>query len=239
MIKRNFKSFTLLEAVVSVLIFGLLMAAVASLWVACWKASERVAKGGYEENAPELILKRLGESVEASIFHIQPQTLYAWKGVDEGGGGGEADSVSFITALSPDVGESSIQFSPLERVMITAQQGDHGKHELVVLAAPLTMEEDDWQRKTVLLDEIEAFRVRYWDHDRGEWVDGWEEENRAPQAVQMGIVFKGEKTGMDITEWQHYWTAFVHPPIKLENTFSETNHVAPAAVNTNGFLINP
>lgn len=208
------KAFTLLEAMVSIAIFVLLMSAVASLWIVCYKATERVARGGYSDELPNLVVKRLKEAVESSIFHKQPKGLYAWRGRDDFGAGEEGDSISFVTSLPPDVAESSAESAPLERIMIIVRRSSNGVSQLVLLAAPFTMNEEDWQRETVLLEDISAFRVRYWDGNNKNWREGWTEEEYAPTSVQIGILMKGDQPGS--SEWKYHCTVSIDESLDPE-----------------------
>ncbi len=214
--KRSFKilsrsGFTLLEAIVSVVLFGLLILAVASMWDVCWRATEQITRGGGAKKQPDVVLERLREAVEASVFHAQPQSLYAWHGTDDRSGAEEADRVSFVTTLPLDAAELSSEFAPLERMMVSVRQESNGKRSLVMQVGPFTMNEDDWQRETVLLANVAAFRVRYWDEDRKDWVDGWNNEDHAPAAVQFGIVLAGEPSGLDFERWAHRSVVRVYP----------------------------
>ncbi len=209
--RRDF-AFTLLEAIVSILIFSLLMIAVGALWNVSWRAAERIARGSAGEQGAALVLRRLAQSVEASVFREKPVALYAGSGEDGGGGG--MDRISFVTSMAPDVAEPSGETAPLERVSLQSQSGEKSSHQLVMLAGPLTMEERDWQRKTVLLDNLVAFRLRYWSEERKDWVAGWRDENHAPKAVQISFALKGEP--LRTAAWPHQAVAWIRSPVKDE-----------------------
>ncbi len=223
------RAFTLLEVVLAVALFGLLMAGVASIWVVCWKATEQIARGGHAESQEALVLKRLGEAIQASIYHSRPSAFYLWKGTDDREGAEESDNISFVTALAPDVAESSVEFAPPERIMLSVQQDDQGRRQLVMQAGPFTMETDDWQRTTVLVEDIGAFHVRFWSDANKEWVDGWTDEGHAPAAVQLAISRKGETIRSDLQFWEGSSTVRVLPSIELDTSAPN----APPAANPN------
>ncbi len=239
-IRRAFRhaAFSLLEAVVAVLIFSLLMITVAMVWSVSWKASERIARGGAHDQGAPLVLQRLTQAVEASVFREQPAQLYAWRGEDQGGGGEEWDRVSFVTSMAPDVAESSRETAPLERVMIQAQARDGGGHQLVMLAGPLTMDDKDWQRQTVLLDHLASFRLRYWSEERRDWVDGWRDDGHAPRAVQISLAVKGENLDLTMDVWSHRAMAWVRPPLKVDASL-QPSQTSGTGANAPVLKINP
>ena len=210
-------AFTLLEAMISVAIFMILMVAVAELWNINWRAAEHIINHSEEESPVDIVLKRLGEAMEASIYHQQPQYLYEWKGKDDGAGAGETDSVTFVTSFAPDTAEPSPEFAPCERILLKVER-NYGKNQLIMRAAPFTMEEDDWQREVVLLEGIEAFRIRYWNYVDEEPVDGWDDDSSAPKAVQIGIALSKDTMGSDLSQWRHSWVARIYNSINLQST---------------------
>lgn len=188
------------------------MITVGALWNVSWRAAERIARGSAGDQGAALALRRLAQAVEASVFREKPAALYAWSGEDDGGGG--LDRVSFVTSMAPDVAEPSGETAPLERVSLQSQPGEKGSHQLVMLAGPLTMEDKDWQRQTVLLDNLAAFRLRYWSEERKDWVSGWRDENHAPKAVQISFALKGEPLHTEV--WPHQAVAWIRSPAKAD-----------------------
>ncbi|MDD2708244.1 MAG: prepilin-type N-terminal cleavage/methylation domain-containing protein [Verrucomicrobiae bacterium] len=190
--------FTLLEVVVSVSVFCLLMLAVASVWTVSWRATERIARRDATGGNPQVVLDRLEEAVEAAVFHRQPKSLYAWQGKN---GRNEADEISFVTTLAPDAAAASAWDGAPERLEVKWRAVKSGMGELVMSAGPFTLEE--WDREVVLLENVAAFRVRYWNKARQDWVDRWEDEDKAPAAVWFGLAMKGEPVASRRTGWAH------------------------------------
>jgi len=224
-------AFTLLEAMLAVAIFGLLMLAVAAVWNTSWSATERIATREQVEKRPELVLRRLGEAARTSIYHRKSSAIYAWNGQDDGGGSEESDSVSFTTSLPPDVGESMPEFSPPERISLSVRRGEHGR-ELVMLAAPFTMEEDDWQRETVLVEDVGAFHVEYWDKNQNAWVGGWTAQDHAPEAVMMAISLPGEPVKSASDPWLHSLMTRVRPSLEMPETAAGSTNATSSAAAT-------
>ena len=193
--------FSLLEAVIAVMVFGLLMLAVGLLWNTTWRASERIATGGEGEAGAVFALRRVAEAFGHAVCRPGAGGLYAWQGEDDGGGAGEADRVSFVTSLPPDSAEGNPAIAPLERVKLSVETGPRGSRQLVMSAGPLTMEENDWQRRTVLLDGVAAFRLRYWSPERKDWLDGWRDAEKAPGAVQVSLARKGDRVDPGTDAW--------------------------------------
>jgi prepilin-type N-terminal cleavage/methylation domain-containing protein len=228
--KLHNQGFTLIEALVSVAIFGLLMMSVAALWTVCWRATERISRDENPSGKPDLVLKRLSEAVEASVHHEKPKDLYVWKG--ESGRSGEV-LLSFVTSFPPDAAEISSQYGALERIEISATATAKG-NQLIMKAGPFTMKENEWQRKTVLFEEIEAFRVRFWSEKQKDWVDDWTDEENAPSLVQMGLAMKGDTADGDLESWKNVRVARVYPTVdweKLTKTGSSTNNPPSEATN--------
>lgn len=187
--RRSFRSrrkgFTLLEALAAVMLFGLLMLATASLWNISWRASEEISRVEMEEIAPETVMKRLAEAIEASLFRSHPRGLYAWETKDDRSGNGEADEISFITSRSPDGIRPHSRYAPLEKIQISVCSSSDARRQLVLRVGPFTMVEEAWQREVVLLENVESFRARYWCKAKKEWVDSWKEDEHAPEAVRL------------------------------------------------------
>ncbi len=201
-------AFTLLEAMISVIIFALLMVCVASVWMASWRAAERVMNGEGSDARADFVLKRLSESITAAVYHKQPQDIYTWVAQDDRSGGLGGDKVSFVTALSPDAATSSDR-APLERIQLQLLNGENGKRQLVMLAGPFTMEDGNWQRQVVLLENVQSFRVQFWSEAKAEWSDGWSDDEHGPLAVRIGISVEGEKVSSDWNDFAHTCTARV------------------------------
>lgn len=197
------EGFTLIEAMLSVVIFGMLMLAVASVWQVCWMAAARVRDGGRAGKDPELAMKRLSQAVEASVFRPDPHNLFSWQGLDGGRGTDESDRVGFVTALAPDASGARGGHSPLERILLSVKRGSRGGGKLMLSAGPYTMGDGDWAREVVLIGNVAAFRVQYWSGERKEWGDGWSDEGRAPGAVRFAIALEGEPAPSDFAGWKH------------------------------------
>jgi type II secretory pathway component PulJ len=211
------RAFTLLEAVVSVMIFGLLMVAVGSVWTVCWRATERIANRDTQDARMSLVLRRFEKAVEGAVFHKEPKSLYAWKSSEGRVAFSESDRVSFVTSLAPDANAESAEWGALERIRVGLRDDKGGKKQLIAQAAPFTMKEDDWQRETVLLENVAAFRVRFWDGERKDWAGSWSSEERPPVAVQFVIELVGEtRSSSDV--WQSAVTARVFPSMDPSQT---------------------
>ncbi len=222
-------AFTLLEAMISIAIFALLMVAVASIWTVSWRAVERVINGQGDEARADFVLKRLSESIEAGVFHKEQKELYAWLSQSGGGGEGAGDKISFVTSRAPDAATASADYSPMERIQIGTRHGENGRSQLVMFAAPFTMDEGEWQREVVLMENVDSFKVQFWSESRAEWSDSWTDEDHGPLAVRMAIAVKGEKSGYDWQSLSHTMTAHVDMMYaKEEATDSQTT---PGGVN--------
>jgi hypothetical protein len=209
--KRS-QAFTLLEAVIATSIFMLLMVGVAALWSASWKAVDKISGSGLARSESDILLRRLGEAADASVFHTKPKALYSWK-LGDSLTLNSAD-ISFVTTFPPDAGEPNVERAPVERILLKIRDED-GRRSLVMFAAPFTMEEGEWQREVVLMDGVEGFRVRFWDEQQKDWTDRWDDEAKAPKAVQFSVLMKGEVTkGFD--SYPHYVMSQIPPAPKRE-----------------------
>jgi len=231
------RAFTLLEAMLAVAIFALLMICVASIWMVSWRAAERVMGDQGDASRADFVLKRLGESVEAAVWHKEPKGLYTWGIQDDHSGENEGDRISFVTSLAPDAAALSSNGAPLERIQLEVRNAEGGKRQLVLLASPFTMEENDWQREVVLLGNVQSFRVQFWNDDRSEWVDGWSDEDHAPSAVRMAISVPGEKVGFDWAGMMHTRTARVDAMFAKED--QPSTNAAPAQLQSPPVQLNP
>ncbi len=200
-------AFSLVEAMMAVVIFGMLVLMVASMLNVCLHAATRVEQRHFISNDPDRVLQRLKQAMEASVFHRDANSLYAWHGKDEGRGIEEADRMSCVTTLAPDATGARGDFSPLERILVAIHADGPGRHPLVLYAGPYTMGNGNWARETVLMRDVKALRIRYWNLANHEWADGWSDGEHPPAAVWMGIVPPNENADENPDDWKHVCVA--------------------------------
>lgn len=177
--------FTLVELLVSLLIFGMLSAAAVGLLTVSVRAQDMAS-----ERLDRLAeIRRFGAIVTSDLAQAAPRVPRDMAGVPQRafeGGTGQAEGVSLALVRRGWENYDGSNRSSLQKVEYRLNQGrlERIPHRFVDGAAPM--------QPLALLEGVRSLRLRYRDM-RGEWRDRWDPTlpNELPRAVDMVVDIEG------------------------------------------------
>lgn len=183
---RRSMGFTLIEIMIAITIFGLVVAAMYSSWIAVLRAT-RVGLEATAEAQRSRVAMRLVEEALASarLFEANP-AYYSFLSGEDGG----FSAISFSARLPPSYPRSGRYFGQqLRRVSFRVEpHRDHGE-QLVLRQQPLLtdMDIDEEETPLVLARHVREFLVEYYDVQNEEWASEWVDTNSLPPLVRFTL----------------------------------------------------
>lgn len=188
-LKRS-RGFTLIEIMVALALFGLIVAAVYSSWMAIVKGSEAGNKAAANVQRSRIAMRTLEDallSVQSFAGDIEYYTFDAENGDDA--------SLSFAAKLPRSFLRSG-RFGDFDmrRVTFSVEQGTDGKKELVLRQTPLLMDmdTDEKEHPIVLAKDVKEFKMEFWDVRSGDWLDEWTLTNQLPPMVKITLSYNAK-----------------------------------------------
>jgi prepilin-type N-terminal cleavage/methylation domain-containing protein len=234
--RSNRRAFTLIEIMVTIVIFSMVIAAIYAAWALIMHSTlvaQDVAKSAQRQR---VTLRTLEDSLMAvQSFQASPQ-YYSFV-VENGEESGDGPLLSF-TAQVPDIFPRNGKFfNPntgrdfnLRRLTYTLEPGADGQKNLVLRQNPVLMDMDQDEQKypLVLAKNIKAFSIEWWDTNNLEWSKkDWLDTNSIPTLLRVDLVFGG-KTSAGASA----------PDLAVARVFSLPSEMMPAAVQ-NGAMGGP
>lgn len=193
--KRRSGGFTLIELMISVVIFSLVMAAIYSTWYVILRASRTA-----QEAAAQMQRQRIAvQTIENSLTCIQSyqSSLQYYSFVVDNG---DSPMLSF-TARLPDDFPRSGRFGGfnMRRLIFTVEPPPNpgnvymentGEKDLVLRQYPIlmSMDPDEQADPLVLARNVQSFTVECWDTNQEDWVDEWTATNSIPPMLRVSLV---------------------------------------------------
>jgi len=200
-------AFTLIEIMVSIMVFSLVIASIYATWALVMRATQ-VGKDCTEQaQRQRVVLRTIGdaimgvESFQASL----DKGLYSFELAN-----GEAPYLSFVAHLPETyprngkfVGETSGHETQSRRVIFSLAPGADGKRDLVLRQKPILMDldQDEQQFPLVLARNVKQFTVEWWgtnSMNEVAWNTDWDDTqtNTIPQMLRVHLVMS-LNTGKD------------------------------------------
>jgi len=190
---RGASGFTLLEIMVSLAIFGLVVAAIFASWSAIVRGAEAGKKAAAAVQRGRFATRKLEEALMSARSFDANQRYYYFIGKN-----GSDATLSFVSKL-PDSYPRSRRFPPgfdVRRVEFRVEQGREGK-ELVLRQWPIIMEEPDETERLyplVLAKNVKDFEMEFWDEKEQDWIDEWTQTNLLPRKVMFALRLNRESS---------------------------------------------
>jgi len=208
------RGFTMLEVLVAVTILAMICTIVFSSFSSVVTTSEFARESAAQTRFQAYIHASFRENM-ASIYSDPScmQIPYSLLGEDEGGGGGDADSLEFCTSL-PMPGATALP-GVLRRVKyelvseneaeggiagtMTIDGSAGGRTLLEISESPLLLDGGDDELamdESAMEDEalvrsvpVQSMNIRYYDIEAEDWVDSWDsiDLKRMPWAIEVSI----------------------------------------------------
>jgi prepilin-type N-terminal cleavage/methylation domain-containing protein len=199
-IRKSARAFTLIEIMLSIMIFSIVVAAIYSTWTLVLRSS-RVGTEAAAQAQRQRIAMRTIEDALTCIQSFQASLQYYSFIVING----EQPQLSF-TARLPDTFPRNGKFGDFNsrRLAFTVEpapgsannfSGQPAEQDLVLRQNPILMDMDvdELQNPLVLARNVQAFTVECWDTNTMAWDTEWDDTNSIPTMIRVSLVLGGDK----------------------------------------------
>ena len=180
------RGFTLLEVLVAMMIFGLILLTIYSVWMMILRA-DQAGRYAAAEAQRERIASRTIEEALSCIQSFNESIQYYGFVADNHDG-----ALSFVARL-PSSFPRSGRFGDLttRRVEFRVEPDPESGKRLVLRQAPIVMdfEPTEVDNPLVLARNTEKMSFEFWEPRRNEWVDEWTQTNQLPKLLKLNLRF--------------------------------------------------
>lgn len=186
-IRRSCSAFTLVEILIAIGIFAMVLAAIFSSWTAILRASKTGQDVAASVQRSRIALRMLEDSLGSAQSFGANLPLYAFVAQN-----GEDGALSFVARLS-DYFPRSGKFGDFDvrRLYFTVEPASDGTRQLVLRQSPILMDpdQDEKNHPIVLVKNIKGFEMEFWDTQKNDWVDTWDDAktNQLPKLVTVTL----------------------------------------------------
>jgi prepilin-type N-terminal cleavage/methylation domain-containing protein len=178
------RGYTLIEVMVAIALFGLVVIAIYSSWMAVVRASRTGLQVAAEAQRSRIAM-RVIETALTSARMFEANGWYYGFEADSGSSG----MLSFVARL-PKFFPRGGRFGDfnVRRVTFSVEAGSESGKQLVLRQRPLLMEfdEDEKNYPLVLAHNVKELRFEFWDMRKG-WIDEWKTTNQLPKMVKISL----------------------------------------------------
>lgn len=187
------RAFTLLEIIVAIAIFGLIVAAIFSSWMAIVRGAETGKRAAAAVQRSRIAVSTLENALMSARSFAADIEYYGFVAEN-----GNDAMLSFVAKLPPSFPRSG-RFGDFDvrRVTFSLEAGPDSGNELVLRQNPLLMDMDidEKEHPLVLAKDVKAFEMEFWDVRSSDWLDEWTQTNQLPPLVRLTLKFGGNNTG--------------------------------------------
>jgi len=190
------RGFTLIEIMVSIVIFSIVIAAICATLMLIIRATEVGQAAAARAQRQRVVMNTIENSLMCiQSFQASPQ-YYSFIVAN-----GDEPVLSFaarLPAVFPRSGkfinvEAGRDFN-LRRVTFSLEPGSDQQNNLVLRQKPILMDLDPTEQSDplVLAQNVQTFSIECWDTNQLEWVTEWDNTNAIPPMVRIGLVLGGD-----------------------------------------------
>ncbi len=193
------RGFTLLELMVAMVILTIAMSISFQAFsgtIRAWKRGSEVIEG---IKHGDFAMGQLANALNSTIYFFNPRKNYAFK-IEKGTGSGlPADTLSFVTASSAFMPDSSPLKHGPHRIKLYIDDDDRGGPALFSIAFPAIADEeeaeDEYAAEPHLVSRsVQGLEILLWDDELEDWSsDEWEKGNAIPERVLIIIYVASEE----------------------------------------------
>src|SRR2546423_2044451 len=179
--------FTLLEVMISIMIFAMVLTAIYSIWIAILRGERAGTKVAAEVQRSRIAMRALEDAFLCAVMFTENSKHYYFI-ADSSGDMAGVSMVSRLPASFPGVGRYGDQI--VRRVTFATQPGKDGAQELVMSQAPMLLDTNNSSAppySLVLARDVSLFALDFWDMRRNEWVSEWINTNQLPRLVRISL----------------------------------------------------
>ena len=182
---RRVNGFTLIEIIMAMAIFGLVVTAIYSSWIAILKASKTGLAAAAQAQRERIAIHTIEEALTSARSFAADLQHYSFVGEN----GSEA-TLSFVARLPKSFPRSG-RFGDFDvrRVVFSVERGRDSQRQLVLRQSPILMEFDQDERDypLVLAKNVKELVLEFWDTRTGDWVEEWNQTNSLPKMVKVTL----------------------------------------------------
>jgi len=187
--RPRMRGFTLLEILVAMSIFGLVLAAIYSSWMAIVRGSQTGLRAAAAAQRSRIAIHTLEEALTSArsfAADIQYYNFFAENGSEA--------RLSFVARLSRSFPRSG-KFGDFDvrRVTFSVEPGPDYSKQLVLRQNLLLMDMDvdEKEHPVVLAKNVKDLKMQFWDLPSGDWLDEWTQTNQLPPLVKITLQLGG------------------------------------------------
>jgi prepilin-type N-terminal cleavage/methylation domain-containing protein len=181
----NRSAFTLIEIMVSIVIFALIVASVYSTWVLILKASQVGQSAAARAQRQRIAVRTIEDSLTC-IQSVQASMQYYSFIVQNG----DAPEFSFVSRV-PDIFPRNGKFGDfnLRRLTFAVEPDANSVKNLVLRQNPILMDMDSDEQSTplILARDVKNFVTECWDTNTMAWDTEWDDTNSIPPLVRVTL----------------------------------------------------
>ena len=191
--------FTLLELMVAMVILTIAMSISFQAFsgtIRAWKRGSEVIEG---IKHGDFAMSQLANALNSTIYFFNPRKNYAFR-IEKGFGSSlPSDTISFVTASSAFMPDSSPLRQGPHRLKLYIDDDDEGNPALFATALPAIADEeeaeDEYDEKPHLVSRaVQGLEILLYDKELEDWsTDEWEKENAIPERVMIIIYVASEE----------------------------------------------
>lgn len=183
--RRVMAGFTLIEILVAIAIFTLVITAIYSGWMAILRASKVGLEAAAQAQRERVAIRTIEEALTSSQSFAADLQHYWFVGEN-----GDEAMLSFVARLPKSFPRSG-KFGDLDvrRVSFSVESGQDSQRQLVLRQTPILMEfdEDEKNHPLVLAKNVKDLLLEFWNPNRNEWVEEWNQTNQLPKMVKVTL----------------------------------------------------
>jgi general secretion pathway protein J len=177
--------FTLIEILVALAIFGLVVTAMYSGWMAILRASKTGLEAAAQAQRERVAIRTIEEALTASRSFAADLQHYGFVGEN-----GDEAVLSFVARLQKSFPRSG-KFGDFDvrRVTFSVERGADSGRLLVLRQSPILMEfdQDEKEHPLVLAKNVKELVFEFWNAARNEWAEEWTQTNSLPKMVKVTL----------------------------------------------------
>jgi prepilin-type N-terminal cleavage/methylation domain-containing protein len=185
------RAFTIMEIMVSMVILGLIVAAVYSSWMAVVRGSQTGLKAAAAVQRSRIAVRTLEDALWCARLFTADPDHYSFVAEN-----GEDAYLSFVARLPPSFPRSG-RFGNFDvrRVTFSLEPGPDSGKELVLRQQPILMEMDidEKEHPIVLMKNVKSFRLAFRPipSASADWLEEWAYTNQLPREVEVILELGG------------------------------------------------
>lgn len=184
--RRRARAFTLIEIMTALFIFCMVVAAIFASWQAIVHGAVSGNRAAAEAQRSRMALRTLEVALGSTRSFVADVEYYTFDADN-----GTEPYLSFVSRLSPEFPRSG-EFGEfnVRRVTFSVEPGpDNGGKRLVLRqnAVLSDMPEDEQNYPVVLANDVTKFEMEFYDKQKADWLDEWDQTNQLPQMVKFTL----------------------------------------------------